>query len=295
MDLHKDQLYATQPYFVFDTQGFRQKIFLRRGLSHVYTYRVRKGQLLRAVPDACIDVIFRYGEKGTVTGYAVGTRLQYEETTSPDDAEVFGARFMPGVKPEMLEPSMRELLARNIPLQEALKQDVSWIGAMYEARTFEERTRIFWKAYDQQERHIDPPYGKSALVRTVKQLAYESDGRIRIHEIARQTGYTERYIRRIFLEEMGFSPKTFCKIIQFQRAIQLLNYGDPDNMTTAAAALGYYDQPQFIRDFTRCAGITPRRYLRLVKEKNYRKIIASTEYVPDAEDSRIEKFRMEDE
>lgn len=295
MDFHKDQLYATQPYFVFDTQGFRQKIFLRHGLSHVYTYRVRKGQLLRAVPDACIDVIFRYGKEGTLSGYAVGTRLRYEETASPDDAEIFGARFMPGAKPEILRPSMRELLARNIPLAEALHSDGSWIDAMRKARTFEERTRVFWEEYDRSQQHTAPPYGKSALIRTVKRLAYESDGRIRVHEIARQTGYTERYIHRIFLEEMGFSPKTFCKIIQFQRALQLLNYGDPATMTDAAAALGYYDQPQFIRDFTRCAGITPKRYLRLAKERDYRKIIASTVYAPEAENSRIEQFRMEDE
>ena len=75
---------------------------------------------------------------------------------------------------------------------------------------------------------------------------------------------------------MGFSPKTFCKIIQFQRALEFLNYGAPDRMTDAAVALGYYDQAQFIRDFTRYAGITPKKYLKLVEEQNYKSKIKQT-------------------
>ena len=85
-----------------------------------------------------------------------------------------------------------------------------------------------------------------------------------------RSGYSARYINKTFLEEMGFSPKTFCKIIQFQRALEFLNYGAPDKMTDAAVALGYYDQAQFIHDFSRYAGITPKRYLKMVEELQYR-------------------------
>ena len=87
-----------------------------------------------------------------------------------------------------------------------------------------------------------------------------------------KTGYSVRYINRVFIEEMGFSPKTFCKIIQFQRSLEFLNYGAPDKMTDAAVALGYYDQSQFIRDFSKCAGITPKKYLMLVRDKGYKQI-----------------------
>ena len=114
------------------------------------------------------------------------------------------------------------------------------------------------------------------LVLSVKQMVYESDGKIKVSELKEQTGYSERYINKVFLEEMGFSPKTFCKIIQFQRALEFLNYGAPDRMTDAAVALGYYDQAQFIRDFTRYAGITPKKYLKLVEEQNYKSKIKQT-------------------
>ena len=40
-------------------------------------------------------------------------------------------------------------------------------------------------------------------------------------------------------------------------------------MTDAAVFLGYYDQAQFIHDFSKYAGITPKKYLNLVKEYQY--------------------------
>lgn len=78
---------------------------------------------------------------------------------------------------------------------------------------------------------------------------------------------------RFFIEQMGFSPKVFCKIIQFQRSLEFLNYGNVDNMTEAAVNLGYYDQPQFIRDFKTYCGMTPKRYLMLTKRIRYNSLV----------------------
>ena len=66
-------------------------------------------------------------------------------------------------------------------------------------------------------------------MQSIKQMVYESDGKIKVAEMQERTGYSVRYINKAFIEEMGFSPKTFCKIIQFQRALEFLNYGAPDN------------------------------------------------------------------
>ncbi|MGN1175844.1 MAG: helix-turn-helix domain-containing protein [Roseburia sp.] len=110
-------------------------------------------------------------------------------------------------------------------------------------------------------------------------MVYESDGKIKVEELQEKTGYTVRYINKVFIEEMGFPPKTFCKIIQFQRALEFLNYGAPDKMTDAAVALGYYDQSQFIRDFSKYAGMTPKKYLNLVEEINYKSRVKNTNFL----------------
>ena len=116
----------------------------------------------------------------------------------------------------------------------------------------------------------------------MKETIYRKKGLIEIASLEDITGYTTRYINRVFMAEMGFSPKIFCKILQFQHAVEFLNYGSlawsygkmddnlPTKMADIATFLGYYDQPQFIRDFKKYAGITPKKYLDLVSDGNYR-------------------------
>lgn len=265
----KDRLAPTQPYLVFDTHDFYQEIYLQQGISHFYSFHIEEQIPLRIVPDGCIDLFFEY-EKNEMHGYVCGTTLKYSCEESRGRNQVLGIRFMPGVQPELIGSSMREFLGRKIPIEEVVKGDQDWIRKLEEETDFYQRIRVFLEAYTKAEKRREKPYGKKELVWSVKQMVYHSDGKIRVEEMQERSGYSARYINKTFLEEMGFSPKMFCKIIQFQRALEFLNYGAPDKMTDAAVALGYYDQAQFIHDFSRYAGITPKRYLKMVEELQYR-------------------------
>ncbi len=134
---------------------------------------------------------------------------------------------------------------------------------MAEKTDFHERIKIFLEYYTKIEKAKTRLYGKNELLQTVKKFTYESNGKIKIHDLEERTGYTKRYINKIFIEEMGFSPKIFCKNIQFKKALEILNSGRPENMTKTSVELGYYDQSQFIRDFTKFCGITPLKYLKM--------------------------------
>lgn len=274
----KDKLKPTQPYFVFDTKDFYQEVYLQQGISHFYTYYLEEDKPLRTVPDGCIDLFFEF-EKGKMQGYACGTRLMYSCEEWTGKKEFFGVRFMPGVQPEFLNVTMRDLLNQKIPIEAILKNDTGWLKKLEQEEDFDQRIRVFLENYTKAERYRQKPYGKKEIVQSVKQMVYESDGKIKVSEMQEYTGYSERYINKVFMEEMGFSPKTFCKIIQFQRALEFLNYGAPDKMTDAAVYLGYYDQPQFIRDFKKYAGITPKKYLKLVEEQSYINKIQETRFL----------------
>lgn len=268
----KDGLKPSQPYFVFDTENFCQEIYLKQGISHFYTFSVNYGKPLRIVPDGCIDLFFEYDDK-KMQGFSCGTRREYSVQKWEGLREVFGVRFMPGVHPELIDITMRELLDVKIPVQEIVKGDKAWLDRLAEERDFYQRIRIFIENYTKAEKSREKPYGKKEIVQFIKQRVYESDGKVRVSQMSMETGYSERYINKVFIEQMGFSPKTFCKIIQFQRALEFMNYGAPDKMTDAAVFLGYYDQSQFIRDFTKYAGMTPRKYQKMVVEKNYKEMI----------------------
>lgn len=265
----KDRLRPTQPYFVFDTLDFYQEVYLKQGISHFYSYHIAENVPLRIVPDGCIDLFFE-SDGDDMRGYVCGTTLTYTCEECSGSEAVFGIRFMPGVQPELISCTMKELLSEKIPIESVLKGDDGWMKKLAEEPDFYQKIRIFIESYTKAEKQRKKPFGKQELVQSVKQMVYASDGKIKVSEMQEKTGYSTRYINKAFIDEMGFSPKTFCKIIQFQRALEFLNYGAPDKMTDAAVFLGYYDQSQFIHDFSKYAGITPKKYLKLVEEQNYK-------------------------
>lgn len=271
MNWKQDKLKPTQPFFVLETTDFKQKIYLEQGISHFYSFKISDAKSLNTVPDGCIDLLFEYS-KSEMRAYACGTVLKCGKQFWDKDREIFGVRFLPGYMPAGINVVLKDLINRRLLLDDII-EDRTLIEKMALETDFYQRVRIFIEEYTRFEKRRDPPFGKVELCLEVKDMVYESDGLIRVHELAENTGYTERYINKVFIELMGFSPKVFCKIIQFQRALEFLNYGAPEKMTEAAVELGYYDQPKFIRDFKEFAGITPNKYFKLVKQFGYQQII----------------------
>jgi AraC-like DNA-binding protein len=69
----------------------------------------------------------------------------------------------------------------------------------------------------------------------------------------------KRFIER-FKTEVGLTPKRYCRVRRFQRALTLANRSGQVDWTRVAADCGYFDQPHFIHDFRAFAGVTPTGY-----------------------------------
>jgi AraC-like DNA-binding protein len=69
----------------------------------------------------------------------------------------------------------------------------------------------------------------------------------------------KRFIER-FKAQVGVSPKQYCRIRRFQRAILRAHRGDTVPWPEVAMDCGYYDQAHFIHDFRSFSGLTPTGY-----------------------------------
>ena len=56
------------------------------------------------------------------------------------------------------------------------------------------------------------------------------------------------------------TPKRYCRIRRFQRALALANRGRHIDWARVALDCGYFDQAHFIHDFRSFAGLTPTEY-----------------------------------
>jgi len=112
---------------------------------------------------------------------------------------------------------------------------------------------------------------QSALAQLLQQndkeyLLAQTHGAMRVQELAAHTGYTRRYLDRLFQERVGVSPKSLASILRFQEVYQgWMQHQSPTFFRDQWPAY-YYDQAHFIKEFKRFTGYTPQHYTAIVNE-----------------------------
>ena len=66
---------------------------------------------------------------------------------------------------------------------------------------------------------------------------------------------------QLFTEEVGLTPKLFCRVRRFQEVLRLVAGPARVEWANVALACGYYDQAHFIHDFRAFCGLSPTAYL----------------------------------
>jgi AraC-like DNA-binding protein len=79
---------------------------------------------------------------------------------------------------------------------------------------------------------------------------------------ARSIGVSERRLSQVFREEIGVSPRLWCRIRRFQSAARALHAGIDIPWAELALSCGYYDQSHFANDFRAFSGVDARTYSR---------------------------------
>jgi AraC-like DNA-binding protein len=79
-------------------------------------------------------------------------------------------------------------------------------------------------------------------------------------DVSDQIGISSRRLIQLFSNEVGLTPKLFCRVRRFQQVLQTLRTGTEFDWAEIAADCGYYDQAHFIHDFKAFSGINPTAY-----------------------------------
>jgi AraC-like DNA-binding protein len=126
-----------------------------------------------------------------------------------------------------------------------------------ECKTFQERIFVA-------ERYLMPVVscagGRTLIARTAHHIL-DRNGAIRIGEIADHARLSVRQYERRFLEEVGFTPKTFARTRRFQRALDAKRFFPQRTWLSIAHEFGYFDQMHMVRDFQILGGDVPSHLL----------------------------------
>ena len=83
---------------------------------------------------------------------------------------------------------------------------------------------------------------------------------VTVRDVARSTGWSERRFSQVFREQVGLSPKVWCRVRRFQRAVKELHAGVDVPWSKLALDCGYYDQSHFANEFRAFSGVDVTTY-----------------------------------
>lgn len=231
---------------------------------------VSKGEefVHRSMADGCVEIVFHYFgafDEVEVDGsrawsplsgiHAQSTRFRrYAVNTS---FGIFGAYLFPYAIPRLfaypasdftnIEPDMASVFGHEGGLFE--EQVIT-------ATTNRERVDIVSRFLT--DRLLANKRELPTIHRAIDSVL-DSNGEVKILDLAREHGLSLRQFERKFKEFAGLSPKLYSRVARFQAATRHKFDGAHD-LTEIAYACGYYDQSHFINDFRQFSGYTPKEY-----------------------------------
>jgi len=203
-----------------------------------------------------------------------GVASRYGFIDTAEQECVAGVAFKPGGTPAFFPIPAQEMRDADIPVEllwgrrRASELREQLLEAASPARKLDVLERALADAWRPPAMHP----GVAFALRTFSEWPETA----RVGMLADSAGLsTKRFIER-FKILVGLPPKSYCRILRFQRALACAEMGGPVNWTRVALDCGYFDQAHFIHDFRSFAGITPTGYqARRTQFRNHVKFLQS--------------------
>lgn len=95
-----------------------------------------------------------------------------------------------------------------------------------------------------------------------------SNGLVSLDALIDRLKINPRTFQIQFKNQVGLSPKLFCRITRFSALLLALDQNPKADLLELALEFGYSDNPHLYKDFKQFVGMTPRQYLRLILNIN---------------------------
>ncbi len=193
----------------------------------------------------------------------IGARSTYEIVDTSDMADLIGVVFEPGGFPAFAAEAADLFTNRSVTLGDV------WGG---KAAALRDRLRELptpGMRMDCLEGFLSSTFaGRVARTTGLRERTIEFAVRrfagepsvATVREVARSVGWSERRFSQVFREEVGLTPKVWCRIQRFQRAVRQLHAGADVPWAELALDCGFYDQSHFANEFRAFSGIDATTY-----------------------------------
>ncbi|MBF2074573.1 MAG: AraC family transcriptional regulator [Synechococcales cyanobacterium C42_A2020_086] len=197
-------------------------------------------------------------ECGSTNGAMIcGTHSENFIIRDANKISVIGVHFKPGGGGAFFELPAGELYNERISVNEIWKTRAAELrDRLAQESAPETRFRVLEQFLMQMLRPIKyHPAVNFALHQ------FQQPANLTIRSITEQTGFSARHFNQLFRDQVGITPKLFCRIQRFQKVLEMLSVKAPVDWLDIAFTCGYFDQAHLIHDFRAFADCTPTEYL----------------------------------
>jgi AraC-like DNA-binding protein len=188
----------------------------------------------------------------------VGVQSEYFVIDTAEQQSVIGVHFKPGGAFPFFKMPAGELHNQHLSL------DLLWgNGAgelrerLLEASTPESKFQILEESL---LAHTRKPMARHPAVDFAIQEFGDSRRAPSIAQVTGQIGISSRRFIDVFNDQVGLTPKLYCRVQRFQNVLHRIGVRGNLDWTDLALSCGYFDQAHFIHDFRAFSGLSPTAY-----------------------------------
>lgn len=218
----------------------------------------------RVLPEGTMELVIRLDSQRASNSGISGPRSRSMFIERATSDRLLGIHFKPGGAFPFLGFPLGELHNSGITLTDLWgeRRGSELAGRLHEAQTVPEKFQVleWWLL-----RVADGSLSHHPAVRFALDEFHRHPGLLSSAEAARRVNLSQRRFIELFREEVGMTPKLFCRVQRFRQVVTTLGSPGAVDWADIALSCGYFDQSHFIHDFQEFSGLTPTRYLRLRK------------------------------
>lgn len=188
-----------------------------------------------------------------------GPRSTYFMVDTRRSASILAVYFKFGAAMPFFGVSAKELLNLHVPLEAIWGLHARDLYCrLLEAPTAAARFQILEQALLAQLLRYEARHRAVGYALAAFQSAPQAQT---VAQVVDQIGLSPTRFIQVFSEDVGLTPKLFCRVLRFQEALRHIVQRSERTWADIALDAGYYDQSHFINDFQTFAGISPRLYV----------------------------------
>lgn len=215
----------------------------------------------RVLPDGRFHLVLNLGVGAAAVA---GLRSHYVVIDTARVSSVMGVVFRPGAARAFLSAPAVDFCDQAIHL------DLVWgwrsadllLERLREGRTAEARLGILEEALVDRMQ----TFKEHLPIHPSMQYALHAFGdapHIRtVADVSREIGWSRRWLSHAFAEQVGITPKRYCRLVRFQHVVREIASQRSVDWAGVALAGGFYDQAHLVREFRAFSGLSPETFLK---------------------------------